>query len=339
MSRMFDALTRTVNLKAVPSDYPFNVVSADDPLDETTPELDLFVPEVALTPPPTPHEIRESSEAPYIEVGFGVKNRLTNLPSEPLATATVPVSEPARKSTPSNTSGKEVSPTSVMYQPLPGPIGLHPDQAIKFSPDLLVYHQPEHSTAKQYVAVASMILSRPSTAVGKSPVYLFSGVFSDTGTTSVTLNVAIAMAKQDPRRTLIIDANPGTSTLAKRLGIPTAPGFHELLHRSLPRAVTIQRTGLPNLFAIPTGNGEGIHGVSDQPRLLQILQSLQSRYELILIDGPSWGDETLPIWAELANASFLVLKQTDSDRPEVEEAHDSISGAGGHLQGYILTRE
>ena len=71
---------------------------------------------------------------------------------------------------------------------------------------------------------------------------LFAGAADDVGTSTVLLNLAVTLARQEATVT-VVDAHLARPALADRLGLPPAPGLREVLAGQMPRGV------------VPAGNG------------------------------------------------------------------------------------
>lgn len=322
MGRMLDALSRTRG-RSLPSSR--QGVTA--------------VAEAELAAVPNPEiETEDDDSVPFIEVG-GPAPKMKHLPAPtpgPTHITLVPVPEPKPKPEPLKSLWFEpdtgVKYLSVLYQPVPEIAPLVEDKPL--AEDLVTHYKPEHPVSVQYRSIWREMaeqLKFPRQAL------LFTSAHDHSGTSTVLLNLAITILREPAKQVLVVDANPASPAVFARLGIAPAPGLHELLHRGLPTPLAVHRTRLPGLSVMVCGNGEGNRGTADRDRLARLLAQLRSRFDWVLIDAPKWSEEGIGVWADICDAAFLVLRQTDSAHPDVEAAHDLLY-RDGKLKGYLLTR-
>lgn len=326
MGRMLDALSRTRG-RLLPSSR--QAAAATAVVAES---------EAVLTTPADPEAESVDESIPFIEIGGPVPT-MKNIPG-PKHITLVPVPKPEPKPEPAPEPIKSLwfepdSNTkylSILYQPVPEnvPVGQGPSIA----EELVAHHKPEHPISVQYRSLWREMaepLQHPRQAL------LFTGAHDHSGTTTVLLNLAITILREPTKQVLVIDANPASPAVFSRLGVAPSPGLHELLHRGLPTPLAIHRTRITGLSVMVSGNGEGNRGAIDRDRLARLLAQMRSRFDWVLIDAPTWSEEGMGVWAELCDASFLVLRQADSDHPDVENAHEMLY-RDGKLRGYLMTR-
>src|SRR5262249_9562096 len=157
----------------------------------------------------------ESNDVPFIEVG-GPPPRLvkSNAGQLPIP-AIIPMSRPAPR-TPEPAAQQEPTLFRISFQPLPFPTA--PGDAGEHRPDreLVAYHHPDHPVSDQYRVFARELEAQLGTESGKT--LLFTAVEPRCGTTSVVLNLAVTLARQDRCRVAVIDAQFARPACAARLG-------------------------------------------------------------------------------------------------------------------------
>ncbi len=176
---------------------------------------------------------------------------------------------------------------AVAFRPLqPESVRLGPAQE-RFAPELVAFHQPEHTVSDHYRTLLGAI-SEQFTA-GVPQVLLFTASVSEAGTTTVLLNLAITFARQGKLRVAVIDANIARPAVAQRLGLPTVPGLTETLTRTTPLARAIQETGQTNLLALTAGHVKATEQISaSEAELSAMFEELREHFDLILVDAPCW---------------------------------------------------
>jgi Mrp family chromosome partitioning ATPase len=199
--------------------------------------------------------------------------------------------------------------------------------------ELIAFHQPDHPISVQYRSLAAEIARQLPGALPR--VLLFAGATSNIGTSTVLLNLAMTLARQDAKVT-VADAHLARPALAARLGLPDGPGLREVLAGQMPPAWCLQETAHPNLLVLPAGT-------AGQPRegadLTPILEMLRDRSDCVLLDVGPWGDGTLaPNLAAGSDAIYLVLSHESAGTPATGALQDEILEQTGRLRGCVLTQ-
>jgi Mrp family chromosome partitioning ATPase len=173
---------------------------------------------------------------------------------------------------------------------------------------------------------------------GVSPVILCTALVPGTGTTTVVLNLAISLARQESVRVVVVDGNRQRPALADRLGLRGLPGLAEVLsgEESLDRA--LQETGLANLKALTAGacpSPRPFRALGETCR--PVFRQLRDRFEMILIDAHPPSESTEMAGLELvADAVYLVAPAAEAP-PEVPLSLQGLLRKGLTIQGWILT--
>ncbi|HZU39119.1 MAG TPA: hypothetical protein VFA18_24550 [Gemmataceae bacterium] len=225
-------------------------------------------------------------------------------------------------------------PVSVAFRPLPldAPFGPARD---RFAVDLVAFHQPEHALNRQY---AELLESLKTQLPAESPVVLCTGGASEAGRTTVLLNLAITYARQGVGRVVVVDAGHGL--VARKLGLPAAPGFREVLSGAASLRTSVRESGQPNLHVLTAGeSGSGLADPVAAEKIRPLLQQLRDHFDWVLIDGPTWdGDPGATGLALTADAVYLVVRQAEVKTPETADLLFRIPQRGGRLCGYIVTQ-
>ncbi len=299
-----------------------------------------------------PHEsgrggvaVAPAEDVPFVEVG-GPDGLLTSVlaprPVARLAPPPVTVSDPTPVPPRQPDLAKPVAPSpdprvlSVQFHTFP-PANLRLLPA-GMSPELVTFHFPDHPVSGEYRAVVAEI-KRPFVEAGPRTL-LFTAAVPLAGTTTVLLNAAVALAQEGGQRVLVVDANLGSSAAARRFGATESPGLTEVLGQTVPLAWAVQPTPLTNLHVLAAGQpGETTPGqlAADLPRLLA---QLRQWFDWVLVDCGVWtdGGDRTPL-GSAAEGVYLVTRQHDLDRPEFGALRGAVAATGGHLRGYITTRQ
>lgn len=212
---------------------------------------------------------------------------------------------------------------------MPFAVGKLPGRGL--TPELVAFHQPDHSVSVQYRSlVAEVVTQLP----GSNPrVLMLVGSAAGAGTTTVMLNLAVTLAKQDGTRVAVIDANFARPAVAAKLGVAAGPGLREVLARHTPLAWSLQDTAQANLVALSCGK---VTTPVEDFTLAPHVEQLRPRYDWVLIDAGVWGDDASQI-TDGCDAVYLILPQSDAAKPEVAALQTAILESTGRLRGSVLT--
>jgi Mrp family chromosome partitioning ATPase len=217
------------------------------------------------------------------------------------------------------------------------PIAAGPGPArSRFAAELVTFHRPEHALSKQYQNLAGALLAQLPAM--RSRVLLFTALRPAAGTTTVLLNLAIALARQGKQRLVVVDANPHQPAVAERLGLPQVPGLSDVLTGGVSLQDVLQETGQANLLALTAGNGSGGRGQLAGEAMRALLRQLRDRFDLVLFDAPCWSAQAalLPL-ALSCEAVYLVSAEAEAHDPEAASLLQSISQQGIPLRGHLMT--
>jgi Mrp family chromosome partitioning ATPase len=274
--------------------------------------------------------IEEQAEAiPFIEVGGPRKI----IDASPEVLACLP---PQRKPAAAPEAGRsEPGWKSVQFRPLaPDPL---PPAAGRFAAELVAFHQPEHPLGEAYRGLLARLTA--PLAHGRPQALLFTAPSPRAGTTTVLLNLAITAARHLAGRVLVLDANHRRPDVARRLGLPPAPGLRELLAGSAALHQVIQETGLEQLGALTagaTGEDGAVRLVLEALPL--VLRLLREQFALIFVDAPSCEEEAeVASLAAACDAAYLVVEQARAEAPATAELLRRLRQEGRAVGGCILT--
>ena len=287
-------------------------------------------------------EADESAEIPFVEIG----SARWLPPTPPRTSDRLPQTDRWASSSPapavSSSDSAAVSAStpvlthylSVTYRAVPAVQEVFDEDA--FSAELLAYHHPDHEISGQYRVLRNEMLDQ--LPVGETPVMLFTSALPQAGTSTVLLNLAITLAREETLPVLVIDAHPVRPCLHERLSVASGPGWRDALAKTVPLAWTVHRTGMERLFAMPIGDVPRGAAVPKLEAMAELLARLRKQYGWILLDAGPWNwQPELSSIASLADATYLVVRQDDVDTAAVAEMHERIVSQGAKLRGYVLT--
>jgi hypothetical protein len=332
MGRMIDVL-RTADRRPEPTAAVESVTTAeiDDADDEP------IVADTELDTPP----LEDDNDVPFIEVGG---------PREP-ALRIVPAPQPVLSVAGVCDPGIAVGPVSQrpatddIVRPILRPAEAPPPLfTIRFQPvhaarlgsrgpaaELIAFHQPDHPVSVQYRSLAAEIARQ---LPGSQPrVLVFAGAADGVGTSTVVLNLALTLARQDARVT-VADAHAARPALANRLGLPNGPGLREVIAGQMPPAWALQETAHPNLHVLPAGVAGNRRDGTDLGAIVELLRDCS---DCVLLDAGVWGDAAADL-AAAGDAVYLVVREESATTPAALALQEDILDRTGRLRGCVLTR-
>jgi Mrp family chromosome partitioning ATPase len=203
-----------------------------------------------------------------------------------------------------------------------------------FGPDLVAYHDPDHAVSGQYRSLVAEITAQ---LPGAQPRALaVTAAAPQAGASTVVLNLALTLARQDENRVVVVDAHPERPALAAKLGLSAKPGLREVLARHTPLAWSLQETAQANLLGLAAGQ-PATPWAEDE--LAGVLKLLRGRADWVLVDAGPWdGSATAAAVAEACDAVFLVMRHATAETPDAARIQTAILEATGRLRGCIVTQ-
>ncbi len=161
---------------------------------------------------------------------------------------------------------------------------------------------------------------------------------SGEGKTSVSTALAVSIAEATQQPTLIVDADlrdPDVNTL---LNVPLEPGMAEVLSGRAKVEEAIHQVGDTQTYVLPAGKCRvNPHHLLHGPAIEDLLGSLRTRFETIVIDTPPVlsASESL-VYAVAADlVIFCSLADVSRCKP-VQMAVDRLHNTGANLAGAVL---
>jgi len=165
------------------------------------------------------------------------------------------------------------------------------------------------------------------------PVILVTSSDREEGKSTVTLNLALALAED--RRTLLLSCNLRRPTIHAPLGVPEERGVAEILEGALPWEEAVCRTRYPMLFFIPHGRARSNSSVLlARPAFTRLLEEAREKYDAIVIDSPP---ATLlidaAVMASRADATVLVYSLGETPKDHLRRAIQVLGKADAKVIG------
>lgn len=274
-----------------------------------------------LRPQSTP-----AAETPYVEIG-GPEGLISSIASP------VPVA-PAAQSLPERwiPASNEPAYLSVQFHRAQSTHGFVSDLA----PEIVAHYLPDHPVSAEYRQLRDEIRDQLR-EIGPKAI-LLSAARSESGTTTVLLNLAVTLAREvNETKVAIVDADFDKPAIAGRMAVSDQHGLTDVLNQNVPLAWAMQPTTVPRLQVLAAGHSElKPAAATDLPRLIA---QLKQWFDWVLIDGGVWGQRSdRDAVAGSLEAVYAVTRAGDLERTEFTGLRDRVAHVGGTLRGYITTK-
>ncbi len=254
-------------------------------------------------------------------------------PQEP-ARAKTPVTQAAALSAPD-----DAAPTPEQKPVSAGSISRTYARTKKYGSDLVAFNDPGSIYTEQYRSLRTNILAR---AKNKQLSMIITSAEANEGKTVTTLNLAFVMAELPDTRVLVIDGDLRKDRLTNVLGLDKTPGLAEVLREKVRLEDALQPTQCPHLDAIAAGGarkheiGEVISRMSSS----RLIQDLQRKYDIILVDTPPVGSASdASIFGRVTGDALLVIRMNKTHRESIERAVGLLQAADVNIAGIFLTHQ
>jgi len=161
------------------------------------------------------------------------------------------------------------------------------------------------------------------------------------GATQVAMALALVGASGSYGcRVALVDFNLRQPAIARRFGVPQAPGVFDVLTGGEMPAGTRVAVAEGQLTILPAGEPRGTTIAALEPtRVEKLLDKLLQDHEHVIIDAPSVNrNPAVQSLAGLTDGILLVAREGVTRREAVAEAKKRIELAHGKLIGLVLNR-
>ena len=186
--------------------------------------------------------------------------------------------------------------------------------------------------------LVSLLRTKPS---GHNPVYVITSAGPGEGKTTLSANLARAMAEIG-QRVLLVDADLRRPHVHSLLGLGEHAGLSDILAGPVePQDLTldsfIQPTQIENLSVMAHGLTESIIPLFFSPRVAELVALLQTRFDCVLLDtAPSLPFPDARLWGRHSDGVVLVVRSGMTTREGAAAACERFLSDGIPVLGTIL---
>lgn len=157
------------------------------------------------------------------------------------------------------------------------------------------------------------------------------------GKSTTAFNLAYVCAQQG-EKVLLVDADLRRPVQHTILGVSNRFGLTNVLLRDVPVEETIKTTSVPNLHFLPSGRLPRTSlGVLDPKRISELVQSLKSKYDVVVFDTPPLvGISDSAVIAKEMDGVVLVIQYRKYPRDMIIRAKQMLDTLGVQQVGAVL---
>jgi protein-tyrosine kinase len=186
---------------------------------------------------------------------------------------------------------------------------------------------PPSFAAEQYRALAVQVEERVNPIGTWGYALTVTSAEEGAGKTITSLNLALALARGEERRVLLVEADLWRPQLYTYLDPEDRerPGLLQLIERRLPLAEAVLGVEGTSLDVLTSGVDKAPGDVISGRRMSEVLTEMRAAYEIVVIDSPPMSLlASARSLAARSDGSVLVVRAGQSKRKEIERALQTL---------------
>lgn len=211
-------------------------------------------------------------------------------------------------------------------------------RSAKLSPALITVGDPKAPASEAYRSLRTNLAYAGIDSRIRSVTVTSPG--STEGKSTTCANLAIVLA-QAGKRVLLLDADLRKPKIHKLFSLQNAVGMTDILVKDVPfEEVLMTLPKLPNLQVIPSGFiPPNPVEILESQKMAQMLEELQERYDMVIIDTPPVGQLTdAAVVGKRTDGVILVLASGETNIEMAKHARTNLDYAGAKVLGVVLTK-
>lgn len=218
-------------------------------------------------------------------------------------------------------------------------LGTVPQATILDDSRPVVVAQPAGSEAEEFRRIRTNLSFLTTTATqGHGRLLVITSTDPSEGKTTVSSNVAVALAEEG-KSVLLIDADlRHPSAVAHKLGIEGHVGLSHVLSRQASPADVIQKYWKPNLHIMPAGKRPANASILLNSDLMkEMVEQALTQYDYVIIDtAPLSVANDATVFGRMAGGLVLVTGKGVVEKKELENTATALQAAEVPILGFIF---
>lgn len=212
------------------------------------------------------------------------------------------------------------------------------DDTIKNGAKLITLADPKSGPAEQFRTIRTNIHFMSVDRSLKTLAFTSSGISE--GKSTVTANVAIALA-QEGKRVLLIDADLRRSTLHATFNLSNRHGLTTILasdSNEIDLADVVKESGVENLSVLPAGPvPPNPSELLSSQRMQSLINGVREAYDIVVLDVPPMLQVTdTQVLSTHLDGVVLVVRQGVTQKAAIRRAVEMLKISKANILGYVM---
>jgi capsular exopolysaccharide synthesis family protein len=157
------------------------------------------------------------------------------------------------------------------------------------------------------------------------------------GRSTITANLGVIMAQAN-RKVVVVDADLREPKIHQQFGLANESGLGDVLSGKVSLEKALQSTSYPHVNVLTSGS-ELNPELLDSPEMVNVLDGLKEKFDVVLLDSPSSISVTDPaVLAPNVDAILLVVRHGWVRREALQYTMRNLRGVGAKFLGVISNR-
>lgn len=198
-----------------------------------------------------------------------------------------------------------------------------PDSVPGIHPLLIAAIDPASPASEQYRLLRTRLEGRENGR--RAQVMLVTSAQIGEGKTTTSANLALTMAQEFQQKVVLVDADLRRPALAALFGVEDGPGLVDVLVGAASLEDALVAIPDQHLLLLPAGlPAARSTELMASSMMQQVMDTLRSRYDRIVVDTPPVSVADTHVLARLADGLLLVVRAGMTPRPALEKALSNI---------------
>ena len=175
---------------------------------------------------------------------------------------------------------------------------------------------------------------------GKVCTVMVCGAEEGEGTTTVAMNLAALMAREEEVPTLLVEANCSSPTLFRHDGGHPKEGLYELLMEQGPLQNYVAQTSIPRLLVMEAGRPTGgTKGAFTSSKIENAIAECKSQYPIIVFDAAPVNTNTESLELAKHVDGVVIVVKSEALLESVQHTKEALERVRARILGVVFNRQ